>query len=203
MPQTNEVMASLIKRGNRFYGQWSDASRTPKTRRLSLNEPKRAAARRLLEKIDARYRAGEYDPWLQGINEALGRPAVVLSLEGAVGRFLKEKERTLAQDTMVGYRSVMGMLCDQLGSHALQGIRPEDFHRMIDGWSVGRNTVAQRYRVMRVFFNWSVRQGLVPESPLALVNPPRKSPAPLRIVRWEEVRAICTEIDKPTGVTRA
>ena len=82
----------------------------------------------------------------------------------------------------------------------IEDIRREHIESVIED-QLGRHkptTAHNRYRGVQAFFRWAVDEGLVLESPMARMRPPRLPEAPPPILREPELRALLTTCDKDT-----
>jgi len=59
-------------------------------------------------------------------------------------------------------------------------------------------TAANRYKSLRVFFNWCVDEGEIQASPMAKMHPPKMGETRMRVLTVEELRALIKVCDGPT-----
>lgn len=62
-------MATLLTRNGTFYLDLYDAERDPPRKRLSLKTTDKTTAQELRGQLVRAYRLGEWDPWLQTVEE--------------------------------------------------------------------------------------------------------------------------------------
>jgi len=205
MLKTQEVeMASLLKRGNVYYGQWHSAKRSPNRIRISLRTRNRKDARRLLLKLDSAYTTGQWDPWIESIDRCHGRTPNPKRYSYLVDEFLSEKRSTVAETTITSYRSVLRILEQELpsASQKVEAITAAELRSALYGFDISESTRRQRYRIIRVFFNWCLEREYIGASPLTRVPLPRPVECHTYAIRWEDLLLICETIENDYGAKR-
>lgn len=107
--------------------------------------------------------------------------------------------------TIQSYAESVGQLADFLASHGMptspSAIRREHIeHFLRDLASAGRSpaTVRIRFAGLRIFFGWLVEEGLIEESPMARMRPPKVPVEPVPVLSDDELRrliAACSGTD--------
>jgi site-specific recombinase XerD len=95
---------------------------------------------------------------------------------------------------LAGYLEVQGM------PTRVEDIRRQHIESFIED-QLGRHkptTAHNRYRGVQAFFRWAVDEGLVEESPMAKMRPPRLPEAPPPILREPELKALLATCDTDT-----
>ncbi|MCH8123322.1 MAG: hypothetical protein IH853_09395 [Bacteroidetes bacterium] len=190
-------MASLYKRGACYYAQWHNARRAPQKIRLSLRTRSRTDAKRLISLLDRSYVRGEWDPWIESIDKCLCRTPEPKRYSFLVEEFLSEKKVVLADTTLVSYRSALDLLGQQFESanKKIEAITASDLRSALYGFDVSETTRRQRYRTVRVFFNWCREREYIRASPLVGVPTPRPVESNAHSIRWDELLKICKVIE--------
>ncbi len=117
-------MASIRKRGDRFYLLFFDASRTPKQKTVPLGRMSSRAAERLRSRREDEYAAGRYDPWAARSD---------LSVAEAVAAF-KKSRRKKSPSTRAIYESILTRLAEAVGPHRLiASVGASDVTAFLDG----------------------------------------------------------------------
>lgn len=121
-------MASLRKRGDRFYLLFFDASRTPKQKTVPLGRVSSKAAGRLRSSREDEYAAGRYDPWAVRSD---------LSVAEAVQAF-KRSRRKKSPSTRAIYESILSRLAEAVGPRNLiASIGAADVTAFLDSTKTG------------------------------------------------------------------
>lgn len=197
-------MASLISRNGRFYAQWSDASRTPQTKRHALHTDNRKTAARLMETAEEAYRLGRWDAWIDTLDALNRRPAAPVSTGGAVEAFLTARARIVRPETLSTYRSVLNRFAAAAGpSIPLARLTAASVEGFVCGGTVGARTERKHLRIIRALFAWAVTEGHARENVAAAVRP---TPEPARLPRAiteAELDAVCEALTADYARQRA
>lgn len=184
-------MASLFKVGKYFYIQFYDKRRSPPKRKFSLKTKRERTAIIKQKELEDAYVLGDFDPWTDDPWTYRDPPPVEqVDVEEALKRFLAFKEaEDRAPSTLRTYQKVVGRL-----SGPLRKVRAGDLVDQIHQDHLSRSTRRKRYRHIRSFFNWCLKQNLVDANPTESVpTPPRPRKIP-KDVRPHELDLICDAI---------
>ena len=188
-------MASLKRRNGIYYGQWSDASRTPKLRRHSLRTRVRRTAQALLDRADDAYRLNEWDPWVQRLSVLDVRPSDPIKLSVAVEAFLEARKNDLRPVTLENYASMLRRFATFAGeSSPLARLSSNDIAGFVRAPEIAPATMQTRLVVLQSFCSWGLKQGHLRTSPARQVSAPAPPPRLPRAVRVEELGAIVQAI---------
>jgi integrase/recombinase XerC len=71
-------------------------------------------------------------------------------------------------------------------------VTPEDCRGFVDHLLRTRApaTAHNRFRFLKTFFAWSVKEGELPHSPMAIIDPPHIPEVPIEIVTEEQMREL-------------
>ena len=194
-------MATLYARPNaNLYAQWTDADRTPRQKRHSTGTRDRRLARQILERADAAYRLGQWDPWT-GTLASLEpeRPAEPVTVSEAVGAFLSDRADDYATLTLLDYRSVLGAFSETVGRTVpLARLTVADLTPYALSADVRRSTQGKRIGVLSAFYGWAVDAGHVKGNLARQVKRPKQRGAAHAIVSKavteSELDAICQAV---------
>lgn len=113
-------------------------------------------------------------------------------------RYLAAMEATLAPATLQQYRIAVRDVVEPLGDRPADSLRPADIEAIYAGLTLSPNTWAVRVLIIRSWWRWATRQGLIPRDNLAGLKPPRTTPR-AKIPTPDECRALL-KADKPGWV---
>jgi len=165
-------MATLRKRGCRYYFEIHDAERTPSRKRISLKTSDLDTANELLGALSKAYRRGEWDPWTDTLASFFDRPASITALSDGLRVFMDaKKESGLSRHTLYQYRSNLRRFAQSVGvGTAVEKITPEQVRSWIQSGGVARSTQQTRYAILRAFFGWLVKTEHTASNPLVQVD---------------------------------
>lgn len=194
------AQTSIYERGGRFYLSIYDASRRPPRKQLSLyTSDEREAQRRKLDLEDA-LDAGEWDPWSESVKSFLsGENPADLSCKAALDRFLDAKRAEgCTSNTLRTYEGVLDLFFrrQNLSERAIGAVRRQHTETFIRQRDVSRATQRKRYRFLRAFFNWLIKEEYLSESPLEKVKQPKGGKKLPKALRREELDTLCQEADE-------
>lgn len=156
-------MASLINRTGWYYAQFHDASRRPKSKRVSLKTTKKRTAERLLTKLEEQYRLGEFDPWMPPAVEPDEEKPDLSRLGPAVEAYLASCSH-LKPKTIVTYRDVFNLFKACVGDDfPVDRLRADHVQSFVDD---GERSVVTRRKYARhlgYLFRYLVREGWMQE----------------------------------------
>lgn len=188
-------MGSLIKQSGRFYVQFYDRQRVPQRKRVPLYVSDRRGAERRRLKLEADYVNGSFDPWtsdpLRYDKADWVERAVTVS--EAKTLFIARKQRDGRKDeTLRTYRDVVGRFVRHVGAKTLiTSITTDDVDAFIRKPGVSVATKHSRYRNVKAFLRWCLKEDLITADPLRKLTPP---PTPSKLpksIAAEEVDLIC------------
>lgn len=182
-------MASLFKQRRKYYLQFYDQSRNPKRKRVALKVTRKREAKKLQQQLEAAYREQKFDPWTDDPFTLQAKEQAPTTLPDALEAFLRSKKRAgRSENTIRSYRGIVGRLIKRVGGERqLRDIAPADIERYIRDETVARTTQHKRYRHLKAFFRWCVKEELATLSPLRAVEPPGR-PQTLPKVMSEDPR---------------
>ena len=190
-------MASLIKRGNNYFLQFSDAQRSPKRKQVPLKVSTARDARRLTTRLEALYAEGRYDPWVDDalllLRELEGKRCTeALTLTDAIARFISAKRSSGKEATTITtYGHILNLLAQRAGtSMQLQQIPTTLLFAYCHDRSVKKATRRSRYRHVRAFLRWCVREGFLSSDPLHGMEAPSEPEKLPKAVRPDHVDAM-------------
>jgi integrase len=193
-------MATLRKHKGRYSGRFYDRDRVPQRKEVALGTSRKSVAEPKLRRLEEAYARGDYDPWKGGwlvVNE---------TVSDAIERYLKAKRRDGLRETtingyeyklknFVGYTPVGAMVRDVQPDH-VHGYVYDRVNRGSENEREASNaTKRSRYRHVRAFFSWAVKNNLVDENPVEEVPRPRKEEKTKAFLKPEDIRKILRAID--------
>jgi len=186
-------MASLLNRNDNFYAQFYDANRSPRRKRIALKTAKKPVARRLLGRLEDAYALGEFDPWTQDLDALLDREREPATLQETLDAFLSCKRQAgRSENTINSYRWIVGLFAKRVGPDVpLARVTTSHIEAFIRDESVAQSTRRARFRHVRAFFRWAVREGHIKEAPIEAVDPPEKPQKLPNRLTQDDLRAIC------------
>jgi len=95
-------MASLFKRGDRYYLAFYDASKTPQRKHVSLKVAHYRAAKKKADELNREYENGDYSP-----RETKSSQPKEITLREAVSKFMDTRQN-LSPQSIQKYHSVLG-----------------------------------------------------------------------------------------------
>ncbi|MGM8836486.1 MULTISPECIES: tyrosine-type recombinase/integrase [Thermus] len=113
--------------------------------------------------------------------------------------FLQDgKARGLSPRTLAFYREGVNSMLRIVGDKRAQDLAPSDLRAFLarsheEGLSPGG--VVARYRAVRAFVRWLVREGVLEHDPTARIRPPKAPPPDLAVVRPGEIRRMLLAAD--------
>jgi len=125
-------------------------------------------------------------------------PADRISVETMGSRYLAAAAKTLAPSTLKQYEIAVRDACREYGDRPADSLKPSDIEAIYEGSTLSPNTFAVRIVIVRTWWKWAAKHGLIPRDNLAGLRPPRTTPR-ARIPTPEECRKLL-EADKPRWV---
>jgi integrase len=189
-------MASLTKRGDKYYAQFFDANRQPKRRRFSLKTSRKNIARRTLVSLEEDYERGVFDPWTDDPWTYDQEERVELSIKDARDRFIEAKKATgRSENTIRTYREILRLLLGAVDPTTdLRALSSGPLKAIVWDPEIADATKHKRYGHLRTFFRWCADEHLLEESPLEAVTKPQKPDKFPKAVTPEELKRLCTAL---------
>lgn len=200
-------MARLRKINGSYYAYFYDRDRSPKEKSWPLRVRQQSAARRKLTPLEKGYKTGEFDPW----NGGWQSEAVTVS--ESVERFLRAKQGTVRPATQDTYRQQLEALLQTLprgGDIDLDRLQGADLQRYVFSFATkggadanppSNATQRKRYRHVRVWLNWCVKQGYIDRSPLDDLSKPKKETKEPAYLKPADVDRLLIAIDHHRDTT--
>lgn len=116
-------------------------------------------------------------------------PGDRISVATMGARYLAAAENTLAPSTFKQYEIAVRDVCRACGDRPADSLKPADVEAIYEGSGLSPNTYAVRIVIVRVWWKWATRHGLIPRDGLAGLRPPRTTPRS-RIPTPEECRTL-------------
>jgi integrase len=146
------------------------------------------------------YARGDYDPWKGGWlveNE---------TVSDAIERYLEAKRRDgLQKSTLDGYEYKLNNFARHTPIGAMvRDVQPDHVHSYInarvnegqkDESPPSNATMRSRYRHVKAFFSWAVKNNLVDENPVNEVRRPRKEEKTKAFLKPEDIKKILRVVD--------
>ena len=198
VPQPPNAVASLFKNHDRYYLQFYDADRKPSRKRVPLRTSRKRLAEKLRRPLEAAYLLGEFDPWRddpRSLGRAQDAPQTVSE---ALAAFLDAKRKAgRAHNTIRAYSDAVGLWSKRIGEGtALKSIRSADVEAFVHDTSVSPTTRGFRYRHVRAFLRWLLKQKYLTRDPLSGVEAPKRTERAPKAVSEAELGSICEAVQK-------
>jgi integrase/recombinase XerC len=183
----------LVKRKNRYYARYYDGSRPEGDRqciRSLKTERKDVAERRVVERRKD-FKEGRLNPWNPD-----DKSGELVTFHDAASRFLDSKSH-LRPASVNEYRIALEGL-DVKQNVLLRNLTGATLRRyVVRDRSVAVATRRKRYRHLKAFFRWAIREGYIESSPLDEVTPPKKEEKNPEYLTPEQLRRLvrCIEAD--------
>ncbi len=194
-------MATLYtRRGGDLYAQWTDSSRSPRRKRHALKTKDRALASRLLERAEAAYRLGTFDPWIDTLDVLdPERPAAPITVSEACDSFLADRADAYAPLTVTNYRSVLNRFTAHVGpSVPLARLTVARLASYALASGTARATQSKRIGVLSALYGWAENAGHVDANLARQVKRPKVRGLAHSVVRKavseSELEAICDAV---------
>jgi integrase len=179
-------MPSLFKRNGTYYLQFFDERRSPPRRQVSLHTARKRDAEAIERRLVSGWTRGLWDPWTESANEYLAdRQGVrdAVTFEDALSQLLESKERQgCTENTLRTYRGNVRRLGKCASSDRIDRLTPDEIEAYVRDPNVSEATHNKRYRTVRAFLRFCVKEKLLARSPLEDVDPvraPKNLPNPL------------------------
>lgn len=194
-------MATLRKISGSYYGYFYDRTRTPKRKSYPLQVSLKSAAEKKLKRLEEAWAEGAFDPW-QGGWSVTERQHVTVSR--AVNAFLEAKASEVRATTLRTYREVCeDLLLPTLPPNLmLRDLSAEHLRPFVLDAALRTASQRKRYRHLRAFFKWSVKEGLLDRSPLEDVQQPREEKRTAAFLSREDAERLLLAIGAHTEMMK-
>jgi integrase len=179
-------MPSLFRRNGTYYLQFFSERRTPKRRQVSLHTGRKRDAEEIERRLVSGWNLGDWDPWTESPTEYLGERQGVrdaVTFEDALSQLLDTKRREGCTDnTLRTYRGNIRRLRKHASSERIDRLTADEIDAYVRDPNVSDATQNKRYRTVRAFLRFCVKEKLLARSPLQDVVPvraPNTLPTPL------------------------
>jgi integrase len=180
-------MPSLVQRGDVYYAQYFDSSKTPKRRRFSLHTKRRREAERELARLEDE----GFDPWSTAPPE---KPEPADTLGEAVDAYMASCNH-LSKHTVRTYRSIFHLFREHLGlSYQVSEISPADVLAFLDSTSAKAVTRKKYVNHLGYLFRYLEKRGAMERDISKDVKLPRVPDAPPKAMTESEVERMCQAI---------
>ncbi len=174
-------------KGN-YYGYFYDRNRAPQSKSYPLRVSTKEKAKTLLGRLETEYAAGTFDPWLLYAFPA-SRSGTYSETVMEYVAYLKAEQRR--KKTVDHYEWILNDFArhhDLSAGTPLSGINARQLREYVKhDDSVSDATKANRYRHLKAFFRWAVKQKLIKANPLDEVGPPEVAKVKREYLQPEEV----------------
>lgn len=198
-------MASLLNRSGSYYATFTDSTRTPRQRRLSLKTRNKRVAARLLSKLDEAYALGEWDPWTGTLTEALhsNRRVAPKRVGEALELYLAHAAHALRPTTYKTRSRIVERFADSVGRNVLvERVSAANVTAFVGSGDAARSTQKTRLIGIKALFTFLIDNGHVAVSPAHAVRPPTPAPRLPRAVTDAELDAILQAIPESRSWTK-
>jgi len=195
----------LRKIKGHYYAYFYDRSRDPKSKSYPLRVSTKERARTLLGRLEAEYAAGAFDPWHPQAFPA-SRSGTYRELVVEFVAYLKAERRR--PKTVSHYEWILndfarhvslppGTPISRVTDRQLRAYVKHDD-------TVSDATKANRYRHLKAFLRWTVKQGFLKASPLDEVGPPEVARIKREFLQPEEIAELLRYMseDYPATIKR-
>jgi integrase len=201
-------MASLIKRGTKYYLDFYDATRTPKRKRVALRVSTKREAEKLKAKLEYEYAMGESDPWCPAPSEPAPPPEpepepeapFETAAEAAEAFYESRAHRT--KSTRRTYRDIVGRFVASLPhDRAIAAVTAGDIERWLDSTPASDVTRRTYTKHLSTYFRYCIEQGVLAADPtdgVRLRRVPKRFPKAL--TEAEVARLVRTIEEGPASV---
>jgi integrase len=186
-------------RGN-YYAIFYDRARRPKEKSYPLRTKTKRAAQRKLTTLEHAFDAGEFDPWKGGYLREHVSPA------DAAERFLTARAQTVRESTVRTYRQQIGLLLEAISAEDdlqedLRNVTARDLRPFIHDATKAVSTRRTRYAIVRTFFRWAKREGIIEDSPLVAIRQPKKEEKEAAFLKPDDVERLHIAIKHHVATT--
>jgi integrase len=156
-------MSCILKRGSRYYLQFTDSDRSPTNKQFSLRTSKKKSVVQLQAELEDLYLRGLFDAWTDDFREDLektkrpNKPTEV-DPEGGQKRFLQSKEG-LSDSTYRMYELVTRLFREHVGDQKFQDLTLEDVRSFLQSGDRSLKSQHTYLRHLKVFVRWCGKRG--------------------------------------------
>jgi integrase len=190
-------MASLFKdvRTGVFVVEFSDRTRSPRSKRASTSVREIRSAERLRRYWEAEYAEGRYDPWTDAppVPGTRGRgeaQRATVTLADARERFLESRSHKAA-NTVANHERVSRWFAVNAGSHRpVAEITARDIEAWLATLTIKPVTRANYVRHLRTLFRYCVAEAIIATDPTEAVRLERVPRHFAKALRMEEIERV-------------
>jgi len=198
-------MSSLIKQHGKYYLQFYDKHRSPQRKRVALKVTRKREAEKHQRRLEDAYRDQEYDPWTDDPFTFQKQDKEPQTIEEAMEAFLSaKKEAGRSENTIRSYRGIIRRLTGRVGAdRLLQSVSGADLSSYIRDEGIAKTTQHKRYRHLKAFLRWCLKEKIIPRNPLGGVEPPDKPEKLPKVMSEADLKRICDALREEYEALRA
>jgi integrase len=174
-----------------WYVEFSDPTRTPAKKRLSLKTQDEEAAKSKVKDMERRWFKGEWDPWTDTVKKEN------VTLEEAIEVIFEQRYRRLAESTYNNRRGILNLFIKHIGTGVpIKTIHPRQVRAFLAQYDGGTHKTF--FSQLRTFFNDCHRIDLIDTNPIHKVIVPRgEVPIKIKVVTPAEYNTMVNGIKSP------
>ena len=167
-----------------YYLVFYDAQKRPKKKWVPLKTKQKRTATKRAAPLEQKYMAGVYDPWAEDPH------ADIPTVDEAVETFLAARKADLTERTWQTYKYDLEPLAERFRGMRLDHVPPTEVDALCRRGDISTRTVEKRLTEVKTLFNFFVQRGVLSESPVEPLEPPRPDQEPPRYLTQEDVSAL-------------
>jgi len=171
-----------------YYLVFYDAQKRPKRKWVPLKTKQKRAATKRAAPLQQKYMAGVYDPWTEDPHTDI--PTV----DEAVQTFLEARKADLTQRTWQTYKYDLEPLAERFRGLRLDHVAPAQVDALCRRGDVSTRTIEKRLTEVKTLFNFFVQRGILEQSPVEQLEPPRPDREPPRYLTTGDVSTLLNTI---------
>lgn len=183
-------MAHLRKKGKYYYAEFNDSSRRPQRKWIPLRTKDKQTAQQRLVALEREYAMGVRDPWDMKPDQA------GLLVNDATEQFLRSRKGR-SEKTVENYRLVLSLFNRTLSpDFQLEHVEARHIEAFLDGQDLNETSRGTYFRHLRVFFRWTLKDGLLKENPMSRMETPRSAKTVAKFLTPKQVDKLVRYIEK-------
>jgi len=171
-----------------YYLVFYDADERPKKKWVPLKTKQKRIATKRAAPLQQKYMAGVYDPWAEDPH------ADTPTVDEAVEAFLDARKADLTQRTWQTYKYDLEPLAERFRGMRLDHVAPAEVDALCRRGDVSIRTIEKRLTEVKTLFNFFVQRGVLGESPIEQLEPPRPDQEPPRYLTQDDVSTLLNTI---------
>jgi integrase len=179
---------SLYTRGGNYYLVFYDPEKRPKQKWVPLKTKQKRTAQKRAAPLERQYMAGAFDPWADDAHEDI--PEV----QRAVQTFLAARKDELTDRTWQTYKYDLEPLAERFRGMRLDHVPPAEVDALCRRGDISTRTIEKRLTEVKTLFNFFVQRGVLGESPVEQLEPPRPDQEPPRYLSQDDVSTLLDTI---------